>query len=84
MAFELKDGQGSFFRNDKQGIDSRPDYRGELNVNGTMYRISGWVKEGKSGKWMSLSVTPKDDPQERRAIQSEPRRQSAPKDDLPW
>jgi hypothetical protein len=60
MAFELKDGQGTFFKNDKEGNEKRPDYRGELNVGGTIYRISGWIKEGQKGKWMSLSCEAKD------------------------
>ena len=61
MAFELKDGQGSFFKNDKEGNDKRPDYRGEFKLDGTFYKISGWIKDGPRGKWMSLSVEPKDD-----------------------
>lgn len=61
MAFELKDGQGTLFKNDKDGVESRPDYRGELNVGGQIMRISGWLKDGQKGKWMSLSVQPKED-----------------------
>lgn len=62
MAFELKDGQGSFFKNaDKQPDDNRPAYRGEFKLDGTLYKIAGWIKEGPRGKWMSLSVEPKDD-----------------------
>ena len=61
MAFELKDGQGSFFKNAKDGVENRPDYRGEFKLDGALYKISGWIKEGPKGKWMSLSVEPKDD-----------------------
>lgn len=61
MAFELRDGQGTFFRNDKKPEGSQqPDYRGELMVGGTLHEIAGWVKEGQRGKWMSLSVKPKE------------------------
>jgi uncharacterized protein (DUF736 family) len=56
MAYELRDGQGSLFRNDKEGNDKRPDYRGQINIGGTFYDVSGWIKEGKKGKWMSLKV----------------------------
>ena len=59
MAYELKDGQGSLFKNDKDGVETRPDYRGELKINGTIYRVSGWLKEGQKGKWMSLSADEK-------------------------
>ena len=77
MAFELKDGQGTLFKNDKDGVETRPDYRGELNIDGTIYKVAGWIKEGKNGKWMSLSAKPKDDdapPQNdrRRAREADP------------
>jgi hypothetical protein len=29
---------------------------------GVEYRLSAWIKEGDSGKFMSLSVRPNDDP----------------------
>jgi uncharacterized protein (DUF736 family) len=51
---------GALFKNDKEGKDSRPDYRGTLNVNGTDFWISAWLKSSKAGqKYMSLSVQPK-------------------------
>jgi hypothetical protein len=56
MAFQLNDGQGTLHRNDKAGVETRPDYTGSLNVGGTMYRLSAWIKEGKSGKWMSINA----------------------------
>jgi hypothetical protein len=61
MAFELKDGQGTLFVNDKQGNEKRPDRRGEVNIGGTIYKLSGWLKEGKNGPWLSLSVEVKTD-----------------------
>lgn len=52
--------RGALFKNDKQGNESRPDYTGNLNVAGMEYRVSAWLKTGKSGaKFMSLSVQPK-------------------------
>ena len=56
MAFEQKEGSGALFKNDKDGNESRPDYRGDCKVGGKVYRISAWIKEGKKGKWMSLSL----------------------------
>jgi len=51
---------GALFKNDKEGKESRPDYRGTLNVNGTEFWISAWLKSSKAGqKYMSLSVQPK-------------------------
>ena len=53
--------RGALFKNDKQGNESRPDYRGTLNVNGQDFWISAWLKSSKAGnKYMSLSVQPKD------------------------
>lgn len=54
--YEMKEGQGSLFRNAKEGNEKRPDYRGQIKLNGTFYDVSGWIKDGAKGKWMSLSV----------------------------
>jgi len=59
MAFELKDGQGTLHKNDKEGNDKRPDYRGEAMIDGVLHETSGWLKDGAKGKWMSLSIKPK-------------------------
>lgn len=78
MAFELKDGQGTLFKNDKDGNEARPDYRGEANIGGEIYRVAGWLKQGKNGKWMSLSISPKDEDRPR----ANGRRQEQERD--PW
>jgi hypothetical protein len=80
MAYELNEGQGTLFRNDKKPEGSKqPDYRGEINVGGTVMEIAGWLKEGKNGKWMSLKVQPK---QEREPAQT--RQSVAPSEDIPF
>ena len=63
MAYELKDGSGNLFRNDKGDNEKRPDYRGELKLCGDTYTIAGWVRKGKDGKkdWLSLAVRAKDE-----------------------
>ena len=59
---------GLLAKNDKQGNESRPDYRGSINVDGREYWLSAWIKTGRDGtklagqKYMSLSVKPKDTP----------------------
>lgn len=51
---------GALFKNDKQGNEKRPDYTGTVNVNGTDFQLSAWIKSSKAGtKYMSLSVQPK-------------------------
>jgi uncharacterized protein (DUF736 family) len=51
---------GALFRNEEKSEERHPDYRGSLNVGGTEYWISSWLKTAKTGKkYMSLSVQPK-------------------------
>jgi uncharacterized protein (DUF736 family) len=41
--------------------ENHPDYKGSINVNGTDFWLSAWLKTSKEGKkFMSLSVTPKE------------------------
>jgi hypothetical protein len=59
MAYETKEGAGSLFRNDRKEKPGHPDYQGQLRINGTLYRVSGWIKESQKGtKWMSLALKP--------------------------
>jgi hypothetical protein len=48
------------FKNDRKERDVHPDYNGSINVGGVEYWLSAWIKEGQKGKFMSLSVKPKD------------------------
>lgn len=51
--------RGALFKNDKEGNDNRPDYKGPLNVEGKEWRVAAWLKESKAGnKYLSLSVEP--------------------------
>ncbi len=52
--------RGVLFKNDRKETDNHPDYTGKLNVAGTEYWMSAWIKSGKSGKFLSLSVKEKD------------------------
>ncbi len=52
--------QGAIFRNKEKSEERHPDYRGSLNVAGTDYWVSSWLKTSKAGeKYMSISVQPK-------------------------
>jgi hypothetical protein len=61
MAFEQRDNSGSLFKNDRKQTDRHPDYRGTVMVAGVEYWISSWIKQGKNGKFMSLSFQEKED-----------------------
>ena len=55
-----KDNSGVLFRNDKIENERSPTYKGNITVDGKDYWLSAWVKEGKSGKFMGLAVSPKE------------------------
>jgi hypothetical protein len=62
MTTEQRDNSGIMFRNhDKSGERDR-DYKGEATISGAEYWMSGWIKEGKKGKFMTFSFKPKDAP----------------------
>jgi hypothetical protein len=57
---------GLLAKNEKKAAEMHPDYTGSINVGGTEYWLSAWLKTGKDGgklagqKYFSLSVRPKD------------------------
>jgi hypothetical protein len=53
--------KGALFKNNDKEDEKHPDYRGNLNVGGTEYWLSAWLKTSKNGmKYMSLAIQPKD------------------------
>jgi hypothetical protein len=61
MAYELRDGQGSLFKNKHKTTDNHPNARGELMLDGVLYEVSAWTKKTKTGEpWQSLQVKRKE------------------------
>lgn len=60
MAFEPKDNSGVLFKNDKREKDTHPHATGTALIDGVEYWVSAWTKEGRNGKFQSLSFKRKE------------------------
>jgi hypothetical protein len=58
---EKKDNSGVLFKNENKDNERKPDYKGNIMVDGQEYWLSAWIKEGKNGKFMGLALTPRDE-----------------------
>lgn len=59
--------RGVLFKNDRKEKDTQPDYKGSCEINGEEMWMSAWLKDGKNGKFMSFSFTPKEQPKKQSA-----------------
>ena len=48
---------GVLFKNDKKGNEKAPDWKGKINIDGKEKEMAGWIREGKSGQFLSLKVS---------------------------
>ena len=55
MAYEQRDNSGSLFRNTYKEKPNQPDHKGTAMIGGVNYKIAAWVKEGKNGRFFSLT-----------------------------
>jgi hypothetical protein len=77
--FEVKELSGSAFYNDYKKADNQPSYRGDLRIDGVLYKQSIWVKVSKNGKkWLSFSYQKADEDTGPKGTKSQP----APVDEL--
>ena len=51
---------GVLFKNDKDGNEKRPDYKGSAEIDGVHFWISAWIREGAKGKFMSMKYERKE------------------------
>ena len=58
MAYQMRVGQGSLFKNDKRTSDSSPNLKGKVMLpNGETRWVSGWSKKTSAGEaWISLAI----------------------------
>lgn len=68
--------RGVLFKNDRKTKDTHPDYQGSIDVDGEEFWLSAWIKDGRKGKFMSLSIKPKEEQQE--AAPAPAQRRAAP------
>jgi hypothetical protein len=61
MAADNNDLRGALFKNDRKESDRHPDYKGDIVIDGRKFWLSGWIKEGKRGKFLSLAANPADE-----------------------
>lgn len=54
--------RGVLFKNDKKGNEKAPDYKGQIDADGTEYWIAAWRKESKEGvPFLSISLESKEE-----------------------
>ncbi|GBQ79509.1 hypothetical protein AA13595_0044 [Gluconacetobacter johannae DSM 13595] len=58
MSDQQRDNAGALFLNKHRQSDKAPDYVGTIHVGGREMEISAWVKDDRSGEFLSLKVQP--------------------------
>lgn len=85
--------RGVLFTNDRKTADAQPDKKGQCEIDGVEYWVSGWFKESDKGTFMSLAFAKKDEAKPRtqptpppRAAPPPPRPPATepPPDDIPF
>jgi hypothetical protein len=58
MAYEMRAGSGSLFKNDKKTTDAHPNLKGRVMLpNGEVRWVSAWTKRTAAGEpWISLNI----------------------------
>ena len=67
---------GILFQNEHKEKDTHADRQGSANIDGVDYWISGWIKTGNKGKFLTLSFKRKDEKTESKPEQKKQDRSS--------
>lgn len=79
--------RGTISRNERKEQDSHPDIKGDCQIDGVQYWVSGWRKERKdgTGSFYSLSFKAKEQQKPAPQQRQQPQRQQAETDsDIPF
>lgn len=72
MAFEHKEGKGTFRKNKFKKMESHPDIVGDGMYKGEVVKIAAWQKQDKEGGiYYSFSISAKEEGQTQRKPQRE-------------
>ncbi len=81
---ERRDNSGTLGKNQRRQKDTHPEYNGQCQIDGRDYWISAWVKDGRNGKFFSLSFKSKEQQTERQPARPEPADSNPFDDDIPF
>lgn len=57
MAFEMRPGSFSLFKNDKKEKETQPDWKGSIKLpDGQEYWFDAWTKQGTKGEFISGKI----------------------------
>lgn len=58
MAYELKEGQGTLFKNEHKTQDKHPSYKGTIKIDGQIKDIALWKRTSGNGKtYLSVVIS---------------------------
>ncbi len=60
MPYEKRDNSGLIADNERKEKDTHPDMTGSVTVKGVDMWVSGWWKDGRKGRFLSLAFRDKD------------------------
>jgi len=48
--------RGVLFKNERKEEEKHPDYTGKIQFNHVEHWLSAWIKQGRKGKFLSISI----------------------------